>query len=339
MRYCLFVLAFVGLLTSCDNDLDLTAEYKDITIIYGMLNSKEDTQFIRIQKAFLGDGNALLYAQEPDSSYYPDSIIRVVMRRYLPNGTLTDTTVLQRIPNNQPKDDGIFFTTPNYLYIYTNPIFENSTYELVLHNLNSGKKVSAKTKIARSPLITYPPNSSAIINFEANAALPGANPAINFTWLKSDNVVAYQFVFTFRYEEFPVSNPSEATNKSFHIVSPVFNPFLDEPNANEIRFAVFKRDFYNWVLAHIHQNQNLARRFQKIDITVYASTKEFYDYYTINSPSSSIVQKTSDYTNINNGFGLFSSRISVSTPNVSLHQNTLDSLRAGQFTSHLNFVD
>ncbi len=339
MKPVLLLLGAAFFLSSCDNDLDLTAEYKDITLVYGMMNTQEDTQWVRVQKAFLGDGDALLFATIPDSNYYPANAIQVVMRRKNTSGTILDSAVLPQTAYHKPKDDGIFFTTPNYLYPYTQPIVDNSIYEIVLRNLNSGKVVSAQTRIARPPLISYPPNSSTIINFEANSALPGANPSITFSWLKSDNVVAYQYAMIFHYEEFPTSNPSDITQKSFRVLSSVFNPFIDEPGANEIQYPVSKREFYNFVVANIAENPNLSRKFKKLDITVFAATKDFYDYFEINRPSTSIVQKTSDFTNVNNGLGLFTSRVFSTVPNINLHPNTLDSLRAGQFTNRLNFVN
>ena len=339
MKPFLLLLSATLFLSSCDNDLDLTAEYKDITLIYGMLDTREDTQWVRVQKAFLGDGDALVYASIPDSNYYPSNAIQVVMRRRNSSGAIQDTAVLPQTAYHKPKDDGVFFTTPNYLYPYTKTIVDNSIYEVVLRNLNTGKVVSAQTRIARPPLISYPPNSSTILNFEANSALPGANPSINFTWLKSDNVVAYQYAMIFHYEEFPTANPTQISQKSFRVVSSVFNPFIEEPGANEIQYPVSKREFYNFVVANIAENPALSRKFLKLDITVFAATKDFYDFYEINRPSTSIVQKTSDFTNITNGLGLFASRVYSTVPNINLHSNTLDSLRAGQFTSQLNFVN
>jgi hypothetical protein len=39
--------------TSCETDFELNAEWKDITIVYGILNQNDTAHYIRIQKAFL----------------------------------------------------------------------------------------------------------------------------------------------------------------------------------------------------------------------------------------------------------------------------------------------
>ena len=55
------IIAALLILSSCSEDVDLTAPYKDITVAYGLLDADQDTHWVRIQKAFLGDDNALLY--------------------------------------------------------------------------------------------------------------------------------------------------------------------------------------------------------------------------------------------------------------------------------------
>jgi hypothetical protein len=72
-KLALLLLSACFLLTSCDNDLDVLEEYTEIPVIYGLINPASTTFEIRVQKAFLGAGNALLMAQETDSTYYNPS--------------------------------------------------------------------------------------------------------------------------------------------------------------------------------------------------------------------------------------------------------------------------
>ena len=56
---------------SCSNDFDLVDTWKDIPIVYGLLNVNDSVQYIRVEKAFLDEEtSALVIAQEPDSLYY-----------------------------------------------------------------------------------------------------------------------------------------------------------------------------------------------------------------------------------------------------------------------------
>ena len=62
------------MLYSCSTDVDLYADYKDITVVYGLLDSGKDTNYIKINKAFLGPGNALDIALIDDSCNYPGKL-------------------------------------------------------------------------------------------------------------------------------------------------------------------------------------------------------------------------------------------------------------------------
>ncbi|MBK8876748.1 MAG: hypothetical protein IPN13_23830 [Bacteroidetes bacterium] len=42
------------LFSACDNDIDLLAPYKEIGVVYGLINPKDTVQYVRIQRAFLG---------------------------------------------------------------------------------------------------------------------------------------------------------------------------------------------------------------------------------------------------------------------------------------------
>ena len=40
-------------LGACKPEIDLFAEYKDITVVYGVLDSKQDTNYVIINKVFM----------------------------------------------------------------------------------------------------------------------------------------------------------------------------------------------------------------------------------------------------------------------------------------------
>src|SRR5687768_5241961 len=99
----LTLLAGISLLVSaCDNEIELNAPYKEIGVIYGLINPAEDTVRVRIQKAFLGEGNANVIAQITDSVYHPD-ILDVQMQR-IQNGAVVSSFPLTRYigPDKEP---------------------------------------------------------------------------------------------------------------------------------------------------------------------------------------------------------------------------------------------
>ena len=64
--------------SSCSTDFDMYAEYKDVTIVYSIVDMDDDTTWVKITKAYTGPGNALLLAQNPDSSNYPYKLNGVI---------------------------------------------------------------------------------------------------------------------------------------------------------------------------------------------------------------------------------------------------------------------
>ena len=53
---------------ACSTDVDLTAPYDSIPVVYGLLELESDTQWVKINRTWLGEGNQLEAAQIADSS-------------------------------------------------------------------------------------------------------------------------------------------------------------------------------------------------------------------------------------------------------------------------------
>src|SRR5437899_1932520 len=73
----LLIAIIVFALSACKQDFDITASYKEVPLVYGLLNQQDSANihFVRIQKAFLLQGSAYTAAGNPDSIYYTDSLL------------------------------------------------------------------------------------------------------------------------------------------------------------------------------------------------------------------------------------------------------------------------
>ena len=57
----LSLISFIALsLTSCKPDVQLTSDYRDMTVVYGLLNPKDQNHYIKIYKGYLTKDNALV---------------------------------------------------------------------------------------------------------------------------------------------------------------------------------------------------------------------------------------------------------------------------------------
>ena len=113
MNKLLILLSIPFLLVSCSTDFDTTADYKEIMVVYGLLNQYDSVQLIKVNKAFLGEGNALIMAQQRDSVNYGD-ILDVRLEK-IDNGNVTATYSLQR-DTTVPRAPGIFHNPYQVFY-------------------------------------------------------------------------------------------------------------------------------------------------------------------------------------------------------------------------------
>ena len=68
------VLTWMG----CSTEVDLTAPYDSLPVVYGLLELDADTQWVKVNRTWLGEGNQLAAAQTADSSEYPAGSVRGV---------------------------------------------------------------------------------------------------------------------------------------------------------------------------------------------------------------------------------------------------------------------
>ncbi|MFW5974993.1 MAG: hypothetical protein ACOCQ6_02185, partial [Bacteroidota bacterium] len=143
----IFFWAFIVLLfISCETDFDVTAEWKDVTIVYGLLNQNDSVHHVKINKAFLGDGNLLEYAAIEDSNTYQTKL-NVVLEEY--DGTqvtrsfeLDTTTITNKEEGDFYHPEQIIYTTGEDNKVWLN---EDYQYRISIENPESGKSITAET--------------------------------------------------------------------------------------------------------------------------------------------------------------------------------------------------
>jgi hypothetical protein len=341
-NYLVFGIIALLLFGSCSEDVDITAPYKDIAIVYGLLDHKDTVHYIRIQKAFLGDDNALLYCTIPDSLYYPPGLDAYILG-YNSMGVKVpaDSFHLERVINDVDKDSGIFAAYNNVLYKGVKVLDKHHTYELIIIKPN-GDTVSARTTMAGSvsvaPVLLY-------LNWEAVTGT-STEPVVKFTWADDPAAYVYQLCLYFNYQEWKAGSPGIVENKQGFYNFVMFKPTDEYKCGNsQICFTVSKEHFYYMITSNVDEdpegmppNEVRVRKFISVDVKVTTAGQEFYDYVVINGPSlTSAVQKTTSYTNIHNGSGIFGSRSSDTYYGCQLDTQNLDSLSWGRYTHQLNF--
>src|ERR1044071_7961899 len=77
-RFFLLGLTALIALTGCEKDFEVAAPYKDIMLVYGIIDPLDSAHYIRIQKAFLDENkSAIEMSKIPDSSYFSNLAVKI----------------------------------------------------------------------------------------------------------------------------------------------------------------------------------------------------------------------------------------------------------------------
>ncbi|HAD98661.1 MAG TPA: hypothetical protein DCG19_14715, partial [Cryomorphaceae bacterium] len=191
----LFILA-------CDNELSINAEWQDITVVYGILDPTQDTNFIRIERGYLGSEPARNSYDKPDSLYYDENEITVTLYWYEINngnrGNLVDSSELRPDYNiRNLNSDGPFTTEAYRIYPIISPDIPVSSqyeYELIIDKNDGGPQVTASTRVLEGFDLRRPARLGGI--YEYQGLLSWDNES------KNKNIYLYQPRFYFYYKEY-----------------------------------------------------------------------------------------------------------------------------------------
>lgn len=329
-----FLIALFFLISSCDNELDSTAEFKETPIILALINPDDQEHFIKVYKSFLNDEiSAITIAQNPDSIYYTDSIIVSLERAS--NGQRFFFSKIDGNTIGKPMDEGIFANSPNILYTLNQSLIRGETYRLKFENPLTGKTTFSETKM--------------IDDFQINAPFEGfnfnfaTNAKFDVQWRSAAGARLYDVVLRFFYEEWNINNPSDVQTKflDWRIGNAITSNNVN--GGEQLSVNIDGVGFYNFLRGTLSSDPNIRRRVfnENIQIIFTAAGQTLYDFIRINRAQTGItsLQTLPDFTNIEGGLGIFSSRKTKIRNKVGLNSRSIDSLSCGTLTRQLNFVN
>lgn len=349
-KFLLPVLLFTSVLgiQSCSEDFEVAAPYKNITVVYGMLNIKDTAHYVRIQKAFLDENkNALEMAKVADSNFYPESALDVKIKE-ISNGHIVGAPItLTRVDMNQEgyaKDSGIFFQAPNYAYKFKRDLNLTYQYRLVVENTVTGIKDSADINIIDSSYLTIrgdnlaPTNPNAAVNLNfanANFATNQYKLFIDPGPVTSSNRPSYlEGIIRFRWMEKDLATGHQADKSADFFFSSADVSTGDPLSATNVSFYNFLKE------AMKPAPTGVARYMDSAYLYIYGAGDAYLSYINtlaIQSTGLSADQIKPTFTNIKGKdvFGLFTSR-TFRFKKLLIDQSTLDSLKSSSRVQELN---
>jgi hypothetical protein len=302
-----FLLIVTGLigLNSCKEEVDLIGDFQETAIVYGLLDQADSVHMIKINRAFIGPGDAYEIAQIPDSSYFQSVVATVsevdnqgtIYRTW----TLNDTTI-------QDKEPGVFFSPEQKMYVFytdpSTPLLSDKTYQLNIDINNGQFQVSGETELV-SGISTSTDNINYQFKFVDN------DLEYRATTMSTDvgNSYIINGALDIHYSEFI------ATAETPRTFTWTLGEIECQPNDTKI-FTANGQSFYELVAAHCeNEGDPLSdkRNYTGITVRMVGGAQDLYLYMLANEPTSGVAQNKPTFTNLSatNGhpvIGIFSSR-------------------------------
>lgn len=354
-KHLALALLMVGSL-GCSTELDVFAPYKEIPIVYATLSiSKNDrpttdpcsgtqfepetTHYVKINRAFQGDGDALAYAAIPDSNEYnADQLIDARVQEWNGNTLvneyfLNDTIIPDRLP-------GTFYYPEQKVYYFNATLNEDHEYRFVA--MIKGVEVSARTPIVDNFGVSSNVQSG---TFRPRFHNGTAYQDYELVWTSAPDGRRYEAYYTFYYNE--VRNGVAEVK---HFTKKIGSEVTTNTNGSEeLVVTVVGEDFYRSVRDNVPVDPGVERReIMGIRFHWAVASDDFHTFLQLNEPITGIVEDRPDFTNVTNGYGMFVSRYFEWAPGSSdnivpgcgyrlLHDNSLEELAFGQYTGGLGF--
>jgi len=250
-------------------------------------------------------------AQNPDSSSYGDAL-DVKMEEWR-SGNFYKTFQLDT-SSIYDKDSGIFYYPQQVLYscVTYQQFSEQSYFKLKILNTESGKEITAESPIVEDfriikPIVNHPTHPTIV--FPDNESLK------DLEWYSAVNGKRYQVVMRFNYAEIFIDNPDTV----FTYIDRTFPSKKSEgtDGGEEMLIQFANNSFYIWCQSDIPYDQDKefsvdSRVAGTVDFIFSVAGDEFNTYMEVNEPSGSIIQERPEYTNVDNGIGIFSCRYNKS---------------------------
>lgn len=322
----------------CKTDFSVNGEYEETPIVHMLLDPHDEFHFLKLNKTFLGDGNANTFASVPDSSYFDkvDAKVEEVI-----NGNVTRTWELYDtlIENKEP---GNFYYPQQKLYCFkADDLNEDATYRLDIEIDNGRHVITGETKLVQGMNISFPNVNQQLGFAESDVPKNGyRTQSISFSQGTGD---IFNGKIRFDYIE-----TTDSGNEKKSILWDLGSISKEDITVSTPSFAAGGELFYELVGNTIEVNDAVTRRTPyAFELIITGGSEDLNTYILVNEPTSSLAQNKPTFSNITGGLGIFSARTTVtqfkyvqnpSNPNVrALSVNSTKELCKGQYTGTLKF--
>lgn len=346
MKRIIFFLLIIITAVGCNTDFSVNGEYEETPIVHMLLDPNDQFHFLKVNKTFLGDGNANTFAAVADSSYF--NIVEATIEEVVGGSVNRDWTLYDTVIDN--KTPGVFYYPEQKLYCFEADLNDdglnsqdkqNKIYRINI-KINNGKHVvTGQTSLVRDVGISFPSQNQQLGFAESDVPTNGyRTQSISFS--KGTGAI-FNGKIKFDYRE-TTSSGTETKSILWNLGS------LNEEDitVSTPSFSANGELFYELIRNRVPVDGNVTRRTPyAFELLITAGSEDLRTYMLVNEPTSSLAQNKPTFTNVSGGLGIFSARTTVSqlkyvinssNPNIrALNVNSTRELCEGQYTYDLGF--
>lgn len=344
----------VAMLSACSTEVDVNAPYDSRTVVFGLLEPTLDTQFVKINRTWLGDANNFDVAQMRDSSEYPTGAFEGTLE-VLNGNNVVQTFPINEIELSDKSDDGIFFAPEHKAYYFVTPGGLNSNRDYRLKLVFPDREVEAVTDVIPPIVgsIQFPPAGANTFQMNWASVTPNGTTYNNptFRWNTSPNARRYEATLLIYMTE-RVWSDLVHTNLveerlrvlEWNLGRAVTNNLT---GGETINLPTNGQSFYRFLQSRLQADPFVTREFgiwdsqvqfsRCFDFVLAIANDDFNTYMNVNEPVTNIIQERPQFTNVSNGLGLWASRSSDAVLGFGISEGSIRELVLGQFTQDLNF--
>ncbi|MBO7628490.1 MAG: DUF4249 family protein [Bacteroidales bacterium] len=303
MRKVLLYLILLVFCVSCSTDVDIYADYKDIPVIYGLLDYNADTNFVRITHAMGFHEDLGAAAQDPSLTNYPGKLdVRITEFR---NKDSIRQIILDTITLHN-KQDGFFYAPDQKLYYTTEPLHKNTaganyTYRLTV-------KLPDQTVIADEAIVGTDANPfrTTVVDFS------GGNKNILFYPVKNAGVYEVRLAFSFLEQRTPESDLVRRTLE--WPVGVYYDRDLAEHPVDGAYVVHYQTNDFDYELDRFFGNDTAVPGLTRFlsdypfQVVLTAGGENFALYLLYNDATHSSLDPENSFTTIEGARGVFSSK-------------------------------
>ncbi len=304
----LMMFALVG----CEAEFSPEGEYSEQMMVYCLLDKNADTTFARIEKCFLGKGNALEYAKNKDSLYYKDGDLDVKLYAFTLDDTNNAKQTFSFSYTTRAKSEGTFYSqgnTPIYYCITKNQLQNYPFYKLVVRNNTTGLVVSSSTYMVDEFAVTSTDLRFNVANANSSSHLEDYKHIhwsgyTNNSSREENRAKYFQMNIVFYYGK-------NGTNEVDSISMPIGTRAVSGTTQQDNYFYVTINDLASQIKDLLNkrgQSKIKLPATRNFVIYVYGSNSDMADYMSANNAAQTSLNYKPMFTNIINGYGLFASR-------------------------------